>query len=352
VAPRALGRTCALVGALAAAARADAAPAADLVVVWAPGGDVAPIKAVADKRGAALIDRSPVIVPPPQTAQLLKKAIDAVTELRYNDAADPLDQAIGAVDRTGAAGLTTTQLADLFFTRSRLRYAQGSSNLGWDDLVESVVIDPTRVFDPALFSPKDLADIKRAQDAVQQLAQPFLVVDAPFGCATVVDAKPIASSEQFYVGTHWVRVTCPDREPWSARVELTGKGAKVVATPALLAPPSDADVLVQARSSSARALVVVEVHGKVATARLVGIDGRERDRRTVGVARDLAPVATLVDELLAPELVRDRRWYRSKWAYAAGAALVAAAVLVPLTAVIAGGNSSATFTVKPRGLSW
>jgi hypothetical protein len=345
-----LGRTCAVAAVLLALPRADAAPAADVVVVWAPGVDTTLISATAREHGAAAIDRSPPTTAPPQTAQLLQKGIDAYDQLRYPDAALALDQALELVDRTGAAGLTRTQLADLWFTRSQLHSAQGNQTLAWDDLVESIVIAPTRVFDPALFSPKNLADIQRAQTAVQQAAQPFLVVDAPYGCAIVVDAKPIQSSEQFYVGAHWVTVTCPDREPYAQRVELTAKGAKVVAQPKALAPPSDAELLVQARTSNARALVAVEVHGKLATARLVGIDGRERDRRTVSIASGLAPLAAAVGGLLTPTPIERHHWYQSRWAWAAGAAVVAAGVFIPLTAAIAGGAT--TFTLKPRGFSW
>lgn len=46
-------------------------------------------------------------------------------------------------------------------------------------------------------------------------------------------------------------------------------------------------------------------------------------------------------------------WYDSRWAWAAGAAVVAAAVLVPITVIIVGDNASTTWTVAPpSGITW
>ena len=50
-----------------------AAPAADLVVVWAPGARRAPIEDVARRAGAAVIDRSPAASAVPATASILKR---------------------------------------------------------------------------------------------------------------------------------------------------------------------------------------------------------------------------------------------------------------------------------------
>jgi hypothetical protein len=145
-----------------------------------------------------------------------------------------------------------------------------------------------------------------------------------------------------------VRVDCPDRTPWGQRVDLPTLGLHQRADPAPYAPPAEADLLVQARVAGARALVVAEVHGRIATARLVALDGRELDRRTVAVDRDLVPLAGAVRELLAPAV--KPHWYQSKWAWAGGAAALAAIVLVPVTAFIAGSGGATTFTTRPKGL--
>ena len=109
-------------------------------------------------------------------------------------------------------------------------------------------------------------------------------------------------------------------------------------------PPTDSDLLIQARTAGARAYVFAEVRMGVATARLVGLDGRERDRKTVAISGDLAPLADAITELLQPE--SKRRWYQSKWAWVAGGAIGAAIILVPLTTFLANDNGSSTTTYK------
>ena len=60
---------------------------------------------------------------------------------------------------------------------------------------------------------------------------------------------------------------------------------------------------------------------------------------------DLTPLAAAVRELLSP--VPRPHWSDNRWAWAAGAAIVAAAILVPLTAVAAQRNGPSTWTAKP-----
>jgi len=122
---------------------------------------------------------------------------------------------------------------------------------------------------------------------------------------------------------------------------------------AITAPTAD-EMLIQARTAGAQAFVVVEVVNRIGTARLVGVDGRERDRRTMSVTTTLAPLAAAVRDLLAPPLIARTRWYQSKWVWAAGAAVIAAAILVPITATAASDNAATTFTSKFQGVptSW
>jgi hypothetical protein len=143
-----------------------------------------------------------------------------------------------------------------------------------------------------------------------------------------------------------VHVTCADHAPWGTRVEVTGDQL-VVARNAPLAPPTDDELLIQARTVGARAFVVVEIRSGVGTARLVGVDGRERDRRNVATVAPgaMTRLAHAVRDLLAP--VDQPHWYESRWAWAGGAALLAAVLAIPLTAVLVQGNTPSTFTVKP-----
>lgn len=326
--------------------RGAAAPAADVVVVWAPGAKMAPIEDVARRAGAAVIDRSPAANEVPATAGTLKRAIDAYDALRYDDAWETLDEARALADRTGAAGLSQGQLADLFLYRGLVKIQQGELNAYWDELVTSVTIDPVRVLDPARFPPRVGSELARVHEALADRKRATLAVDAPPGCTVLVDgtAASAVGSAQRLVGSHWVYVTCADRAPWGSRVELTGDQL-VVARNTQLAPPTDDEVLIQARTAGARAFVAVEIRSGVGTARLIGVDGRERDRRSVAVAGDLTPLAGAVHGLLAP--VPKTHWYRSRWAWAAGAAVVAAAILIPVTAEVTQNTTPSTWTVKP-----
>jgi hypothetical protein len=331
---------------MALASRGEAAPAADVVVVWAPGARVAPIDEVARQAGAAVIDRSPSANAIPATASILKRAIDAYDGLRYDDAWATLQEARALADRTGAAGLTQTQLADLFLYRGLVKIQQGEPNTYWDELVTSVTIDPVRVLDPARFPPRVATELARVRQALTDRKRATLAVDAPAGCTVLIDgaAASAVGSAQPLVGSHWVHVTCADRAPWGTRAELTGDQL-VVARNTVLAPPTDDEVLIQARTVGANAFVAVEVRSGVGTARLVGVDGRERDRRSVAITGDLVPLARAVRELLAPR--NQPRWYESRWAWAAGAAAVAAAILIPVTAAITQSSSPSTWTAKP-----
>jgi len=152
------------------------------------------------------------------------------------------------------------------------------------------------------------------------------------------------------IGPHWVSVACVDRAPWGARVEVTG-AATVTARNAPIARPSADEMLIQARTAGARAFVIVEVVDRIGTARLVGEDGRERDRRSAAVTTTLAPLAAGVRELLAPPQIASTHWYQSKWVWAAGAAVLAAAIFIPITAAVSRDNTAESFTTD-AGNPW
>ena len=332
--------------ALALPSAARGAPAADVVVVWAPGARRAPIDDAARRAGAAVIDRSPAATAAPATASTLKRGIDAYDALRFDEAWQTLDEARALADRTGAAGLTQAQLADLFLYRGLVKIQQGELSAYWDELVTSVTIDPVRVLDPARFPPRVETELARVHQALADRKRATLAVDAPAGCTVLVDgaAASAVGTAQPLVGSHWVSVTCADHAPWGTRVELTGDQLVVARNPAL-APPTDDEVLIQARTVGANAFVAVEIRSGVGTARLVGVDGRERDRRSVAVGDDLAPLGAAVYDLLAP--IPRTHWYESRWAWAAGAAVLVAAIVIPVTAQLSQNTTPSTLTVKP-----
>ncbi len=328
----------------AVAAPAAAAPTADLVVVWAPGMRTAPLEAAAKRAGAALIDTSPKPAGTAQTALLVQQGVQAFDELKFDVAWQALERARSEVDRNGADGLTQAQLSDLFLYRGLVRAQQGDSTNGWDELVAANTIDPTRELDPGRFPPKIRADFERARETVKTKARAKLTVQAPDGCTTSVDGRPAPGPVELVVGPHWVNTRCADRQPEGFRIELTAD-VRLPLEPRPYLPPNDTELLVQARTAGARAFVVVEVRAGVATARLVGLDGRERNRKTITVTNDLAPVADGLSGLLAPP--PDKRWYDSKVVWALGGAALAAAILIPVTAYFANDAGAGNPTARP-----
>lgn len=332
---------------LGVAVPAAATPAADLVVVWAPGARIAPIEHVAREKGAAMIDRSPHPTVTAQTAERVRSAIAAYNALQLQQAKDTLDVVRAELDANGAAGLSPALLSDVFVYRGLARAKLGDDSGGFDDLVIAATLDPTRELDTLTFEPSAKKAFDRAKELVLQRKTATATLDIPAGCSATLDAAPYTGPIPKILGHHWARVTCPDREAQGIHFELISDTSYSLQPPPYL-PPSDSEILIQARTASARSVVVVEVHGNVGTARVVGLDGRERDRRTVTLSPggDLGPLADAVSELLAPPPVR--HWYQSKWAWLAGGAAAAAIVLVPITAAIAGSTvTSGTIKGNP-----
>lgn len=330
--------------ALAVTARVEAAPRADLVVIWAPGMRTAPVEDAARRAGAAVIDQSPKPAATAQTGQLVQSGVQSFEELKFDQAWEALERARSEADRTGADGLTQAQLSDLFLYRGLVKAQQGDAGNSWEELVVANTIDPTRELDPGRFPPRVRDDFSRARDTVRTKSRAKLTVQAPEGCVTSVDGRPAPGPVDLVVGPHWVNARCPDRWPLGFRVEVTGD-VRVPIEPTPFEQPNDSKLLIQARTAGARAFVSVEVRANVATARLVGLDGRERDRKTVTLVGDLGPVADAVYQLLTPP--PERPWYQSRWVWAAGGAAIAAAILVPLTAFIANDTTVANPTGRP-----
>ena len=336
---------------LAAAPAAEAAPTADVVVIWTPGANPAPVAEAARAHGAAAIDRSPATqADTGASAKMLTRGVAAYDSLRLDEARNVLNEARELADRTGAAGLTTAQLSDIFLYRALVFAQQGDDTQAWDNFVIAVIVDPTRELDPARFPPKVAEQLARAKEStLHDHPAADLSVTVPAGCATSIDGAPSSGKAHLITGPHWIHVDCADRPPWGQRVDLTNLGSSLAAEPPRYAPPTDDEMLVQARVAGARALVVAELHGTVATARLIALDGRERDRRAVAITgSDLAPLAAAVADLLTPPVDR-HHWYQSRWAWAAGAAALAAIVLVPITAAIASDTGATSVNGRPKG---
>jgi hypothetical protein len=329
---------------------AIARPAADVVVVWAPGARLSTIQATARQAGAAVIDRSPAARAPLATTQKLQRAIAEFDALRIDEAERLFDEVKADADRTGGGELAQTALSDLFLYRARIAFDRGDATAAWEAWTTALVIAPTRVIDPARFAPNVIAEVERARAALADRARAKLAVTAPPGCTTTIDGAP-ASAAPYLVGQHWVAVSCADREPWGTRIEIVGD-ITIAAGNVALAPPSTDEMLIQARTAGAAAFVAVTVSGGVATLRVIGVDGREREHRTASADRELRETSLVLRALLAPPPPTETPWYKRPWAWAAFAAVVTAAIVIPITAAVANDDVPSSGTAKVGGAVW
>ncbi len=342
-----------LAAAVAGAPAAAAAPAADVVIVWAPEHDTAPLAAAARDAGAALIDRTPRAVPaePPDAA--IRRGIESYEALQLDRAWAIFEEVRAALDRTGAASASPGRLSDLFLYRGAIRTQRGDPEGAWEELVAAMVVAPARVLDPARFPPRTLEELERARKAATARPRVAVAIEAPADCAIAVDGAGVALRElALPAGSHWVSAACPGAAPWGARIDAVEPATRVRVAPVPLEPPPEADALVQARAGGASGLVLAEVRGRIATLRRIGLDGRERDRRTVAVAGPapgaLAPVAEALRDVLRP--APRTKWYRSRWVWAAGAAGLATAIVLPLALALSDDAPGGLTVVGPGAL--
>jgi hypothetical protein len=205
-----------LVGALAWATAAAAAPAADLVVFHAPSDAGPEVQAARDamagaarRRGAAWIDASPAPPVPLETAQEIRQATRDYDQLQFDAAIGELDRAAAELERSGGAGLDAAALGDLFLYRGLARVQTGDPR-AWDDLVEAAALDPSRVLDPARFPPRAIADYTRAAVAAQAAPHATLTVRKPDDCVVAIDGATAAQgTAEVLAGRHFVAVRRP-----------------------------------------------------------------------------------------------------------------------------------------------
>ena len=319
---------------MAVSFRARAAPTADVVVAWAPAplgrlGDT--IADAASRAGASYIDASAPVTPLPDPRPLVKRGIVAYGNLELEAALAALDAAVDLVDRTGAAQLDAALLGDLFLYRALTHAQRAEDARAWADLVVAAGIEPTRVLDPAGFPPRAIE--RFAQAAAHVAAAPRgRVTLVGTRCVVRIDGASVTTTEiELPFGRHWLAASCEARAPVHTPFTVDRPGRELALAGAPITPPTDAELVVQARTASARALVVMTARGGTAVVRKLGIDGRELDRVSLAVARGDREIAAAVTRMLAPPSAPVATpWYRSRWLWAAGGAAIASAILLPL----------------------
>ena len=343
--------TCVVMAAVCS--RARAAPAADVVVAWAPAplgrlGDA--IADAASRAGASYIDASPPLETPPDARPLVKRGIAAYGNLELEAALGALDAAAELVDRTGAALIDTRLLGDLFLYRALVHAQRNDETRAWDDLVVAAGIAPTRVLDPAGFPPRAVERFNQALAHVAAAPRGRVTL-AGAACEVRIDGTAVTVAQlDLPFGPHWLDARCEGRAPVRTRLVVDRPAIEVALAGAPIQPPGDDALVVQARTASARALVVVTVAGGTAVVRKLGIEGKELDRASIAIARGDREIAAIVTRMLAPPArTAATPWYRSRWAWAAGGAAIAGAILIPFL-VLDGGGEVPKVIVRPQGV--
>jgi len=340
----------------AASSTVAAAPSADIVVAWSPQPLGATGEAIADtaaRNGAAYVDASPAAVALPDPRPLIKRGIAAYGNLELEGAVNSLDAAAHLVDQTGAAGLDTTTLADLFLYRALAHSTRGDDPRSWDDFVVVAGVQPTRVLDPANFPPRAVDRFNQARAHVAALPRgEVTLASGGARCRVAIDGVIVTVAElELPFGRHWLDASCEGHAPVRRRLDVDRVSLQAPLAGPAIAPPDDTSLLVQARTASAQALVVVIVQPRTAAIRKLGVDGKERDRTTIalrGGERDRGEIAAAVRRMLEPPRSGPPEpWYKSRWVWAGAGAAIAAAILIPFAAQ-AGGETPAV-VVRPEG---
>lgn len=353
----------------ARAARA-ATPRAELVMTWAPGRPdaVAAAERAARAAGAAVIDATPSAAVVPADRAALRAGRAAYEALRFDEAQKALAEAARSLERTGGAGWSVGELADLFLYRALTAVQLGEAEAAWEDFVHAATVDPARVLDPAELPPRAIEQFERARAHVAAMPRGAVRIVGGAGCQVAVDGRAVGAGErdgalELWRGRHWLVASCPGRQPVQRGFDVVGAALEQAIDGAPLPPFSDDAALVQARVLGARAVVTVVVTGELALLRRVGRDGREQERRALRLsaartalsgAPDEAPALAALEQELARLLQPEARpartaWYRSRWVWAAAGVVAASAVLLPLALQ---DDGPAEVVIRPSGAPW
>lgn len=332
-----------LVLAIAITARvAHAAPLADVVVVWrGDGRPIGPVgtalAAAAARAGASYIDASPAATPLPDPRAHIKRGIAAYAQLELEPAASAFDAAVEIVDQTGAHALDAPALGELFLYRGLTSHHRRDDARAWDDLVIAATIDPARVLDPLSFPPSAIERFAEAKALVATQPKSRVTLAGGEACRVRIDGVVTTSHVvELVFGRHWLDSECEGRTPVRGRVQIDRPIIELAITGKPIAPPDDAELMIQARAASARAIVVVTVQADIAVARRIGSDGRHEDRASAAT-RDPDVAARMLSRLLVPPTPDPApRWYHSRWTWAVLGAVVASAILIPIAVTRSG----------------
>lgn len=335
------------VGPLAAAAAGAIQPSPPVTTVHPifaasdlPGSDAAhrQFTAAAARHHMGPVEVMDIPGPPaPRAKSLLATGRAAVEGKRFAEAETALLAAANEAAVTGAGGLTTAELADVF-----LYLGMALQQADWKDppappteitppaaktaYLRAAVLTPERLLLPRQFPPLAIASWNLATGEVKKRSRSNLIVRVPDTALVSIDGGELRSgllpALELIQGEHWVRVEDPGRKPHGTVITLDepSREIDVPAQPALVL--GDKAAAAQARRQGAAFALVAELRpGGPATVELrllQAASGERRDATTVALS-DPSALEAAVAHL--DELARKARFGESQAAVISAPAL-------------------------------
>ncbi len=266
--------------------------------------------------------------PPPRAPALLKEGIAAAQKQQFADATLALDAAAAEVAQTGAAGLTTTELADLY-----LHQAMAAQRADWKDpptppteitppaardaYLRAAMLTPERALLPRQFPPLVMACWRLAVDEIRQRPRGGLLVRAPVSAQIFIDGGPArlspATAPDTVYGDHVIRVEDVGRQAWVTVATLAMPVLDVDAPEGVPYSLDDASVAAHARRMGAAFALFgqlkVGAPAQIEVRLIDAASGTRKDATTVPLADPAALEATVMrfDEDVRRQEVQGRR---------------------------------------------
>jgi hypothetical protein len=252
----------------------------------------------------------------PRARELLRSGKVAVEKQRFEEAEKALGPAADEVNQSGAAGLSTEELADLFiYLGMALQKAdwkdppapvtQISPPRAREAYLQAAVLARERLLLPRQFPPLAIASWQLAVAEIAKRPRGTIVVKAPGSALIALDGGPLKPgllpAGDLVYGNHFVRVDDPGRRPWAEVVRLDQPMVEVQA-PATGPPLSLEDRTVARaarRQGAAYALLAEPRPGRPATVelRLIEVASNNRRDTTVVPVSDLGALEAAVMRL-------------------------------------------------------
>ena len=247
--------------------------------------------------------------PAPKAPALLKAAIGETLKLAFDAALPALDAALAEVDATGGAGLSTEELAELFFYRGfATARADWKAPAGTDaaalgpartqafaDYVRAAVLAPNRPLNPREIPPQVVADFARAVAEARQQPGATLVLTGDADAQVSLDGAPltnVAGGLTFHdvrYGDHFLRVEELGRQPWGTRVAVAAPTVEQAIPPRDALTLDDRIAADHAHRMGARFALIGERKpgpGAHVELRLIDVAGKKQDAALVSTTGD------------------------------------------------------------------